>query len=373
MLNNATIAKMRSSSGKTVKRWRDKALSLFNSWIKNPPKEEEDAKNEILNMLEDKPRSGAPPKFSTVNVCLILSVALEKPEDCGRPISFWSTRELADEVVLRGIVENISKSTIGNILRAAIVRPHKSQYWLNPNIECKEEFKKNIDDVCDLYRDSKKLALKNTKLVSIDEKTGMQAISRCSPDKPMMLNSDVKIEFEYKRNGTQCLTPTFDILTGKIIAYQIREKRTEPDFVEHIMETVETSPDSNWIFVMDQLNTHKSEGLVKYFAKINGYSGDLGIKGEKGILKSMSSREEFLTKKDGKLRIQYTPKHCSWMNQIEVWLGIFDRKALRRASFESVELLVKRTEDFIEYYNETMAKPFKWLYAGKKRLFQFEN
>jgi len=117
--------------------------------------------------------------------------------------------------------------------------------------------------------------------------------------------------------------------------------------------------------VMDQLNTHKSEGLVRLFAKINGYKGNLGKKGKHGILENQKTRAEFLTKKNQKIRIQFTPKHCSWMNQIEIWFGIFHRKTLRRKSFKSIKELVQRTKDFIEYYNNTMAKPFMWTYKGK--------
>ena len=205
----------------------------------------------------------------------------------------------------------------------------------------------------------------NTILVSVDEKTGMQALERNAIDKPMKLGSPAKIEYEYTRHGTQCLTPTFDIHTGQIINYQIGLTRNEEDFVKHIKETIETAPDSNWIFIMDQLNTHKSEGLVRLFAEINKFDGDLGEKGISGILKSMESREEFLTRKNQKLQINYTPKHCSWMNQIEIWFGIMHRKVLKRKSFGSIEQLVVNVKEFIKYYNEHMAKPFKWTYEGK--------
>ena len=304
-------------------------------------------------------------EFTAEQVCSIVAIALKKPEDCGRPITFWSSREIADEAVLQNIVKSISPSTVGNILRNISVRPHKSKYWLNPKIENQEKFREDLKVISDLYARADVLKSENTKLVSVDEKTSMQANERIALDKPMVPGSDVKIEFEYKRHGTQCLTPTFDVQNGKIISHKIGETRTEIEFVEHIMDTVSIAPNSNWIFVMDQLNTHKSEGLVRYFAEVNGFIGDLGIKGEKGILKNQETRAEFLTKLDQKIRIQYTPKHCSWMNQIEIWFGIFHRKALRRRSFNSIIDLVEKTNQFIEYYNRTMAKPFSWTYKGK--------
>ena len=316
-------------------------------------------------MLENKPRSGSPPKFTPEQICLIIKIALEKPEDSQRPISCWTGREISEEAIKRNIVENISTSTVSNLLRKIDIRPHKSRYWLNPKINDEANFRKEIKEICDIYENVKKLKEENTIVVSIDEKTGMQATERIAPDKPVIKGHVAKLEFEYKRHGTQCLIPSFDVLTGKILNHYIGFTRTEDDFVEHVKNTVNISPDSNWIMIMDQLNTHKSEGLVRLFAEINGYKGDLGKKRKKGILENQKTRTEFLTKINQKIRIQFTPKHCSWMNQIEIWFGIFHRKTLNRKSFKSIKELVQRTKDFIEYYNNTMAKPFKWTYKGK--------
>ena len=316
-------------------------------------------------MLENKPRSGRPCEFTPEQICLVIKIALEKPEDSQRPISYWTSREISQEAIKRNIVDYISESTVSNLLRKIDIRPHKSRYWLNPKIHDEATFRKEIKEICDIYGDVEKLKKENTIVVSIDEKTGMQATQRIAPDKPVKKGSVAKLEFEYKRHGTQCLIPSFDVLTGKILNYHIGFTRTEDVYVEHIKNTINISPESKWILVMDQLNTHKSEGLVRLFAEINGYKGDLGKKRKSGILENQKTRTEFLTKKNQKIRIQFTPKHCSWMNQIEIWFGIFHRKTLRRKSFKSIKELVQRTGDFIEYYNNTMAKPFKWTYEGK--------
>lgn len=361
---NSIVATQCNCSYKKVKRWRERAISFFKNFDATNLSNEiiEEA---LLDVTQDESRSGAPTTFSPEQICEIIAIALENPEDSSRPISFWSAREIAEEACKRGIVESISTSKVGDILRDIDIKPHKSRYWLNPKIDDEDEFRKTLKNICDLYFNAKSLREKNTILVSIDEKTGMQALERNAPDKPVKPGSPAKIEYEYKRHGTQCLTPTFDILTGQIISYQIGATRNEEDFVEHIKETIKTSPHSNWIFVMDQLNTHKSESLVRLFAEENKYKGELGEKGEKGILKTMESREEFLTKKDQKLQIQFTPKHCSWMNQIEIWFGIMHRKSLKRKSFKSIEELVSKVKEFIKYYNDKMAKPFKWTYEGK--------
>lgn len=361
---NATVADRCNCSYKKVKRWRERASSFFKE-LKPEDYNPISLQKALLRLTQDKDRSGAPPTFSSQQICMIISIALENPEDSNRPISFWSAREIAEEACKRNIVKSISASKVGDILRTIDIKPHKSRYWLNPNIKDEEAFRKNIKEICDLYINVESLQENNTILVSIDEKTGIQALERNAPDKPIKPSSPAKIEYEYTRHGTQCLTPTFDILTGKILNYQIGATRNEEDFAKHIKETIETSPNSKWIFVMDQLNTHKSEALVKLFAEINEYKGDLGEKGVVGILKSMETREEFLTRENQKLQIKFTPKHCSWMNQIEIWFGIMDRKTLKRKSFGSIEQLVDRIKEFIKYYNMNMAKPFKWTYEGK--------
>jgi len=122
---------------------------------------------------------------------------------------------------------------------------------------------------------------------------------------------------------------------------------------------------TRWHLVCDQLNTHQSESLVRWVADLSGVQEELGVKGESGILTSMASRATFLSDPSHKVVFQYTPKHSSWLNQIEIWLSILVRKLLKRGSFTSVDELQARVLAFIEYYNQTMAKPFKWTYQGK--------
>lgn len=173
------------------------------------------------------------------------------------------------------------------------------------------------------------------------------------------------MEFEYKRHGTLCLIANFDVVTGKAISPTIGSTRTEEDFVAHIARTVDREPDATWVFVADQLNTHKSEGLVRFVAERCGINDDLGDKGKNGILKNMKSRKRFLEAADHRIRFVYTPRHASWLNQVEIWFSILSRRALKRASFSSLEALEKRLTDFIEYFNAVLAKPFRWTYAGK--------
>jgi transposase len=228
-----------------------------------------------------------------------------------------------------------------------------------------------VKTVCDLYEQAPRLHEQGIHLVSTDEKTGIQALERAAPTKPMQpgvagqAGKCERQEYEYIRHGTQCLTANFEVATGKQIAPSIGATRTEPDFAAHIAQTVATAPSDQWIFITDQLNTHQSESLVRWVAKTIGDTIDLGEKGKSGILKSMSSRAEFLSNSEHRIRFVYTPKHCSWLNQIEMWFSILVRRLLKRASFKSTDELRQRILEFIEYFNTTLAKPFKWTYKGR--------
>lgn len=228
-----------------------------------------------------------------------------------------------------------------------------------------EQYEADIRTVCATYAAAETIHQAGGHVISTDEKTGIQALERLHPTLPTQPGLTERQEFEYYRHGTLCLIANFEVATGKVIEPTIGPTRTEDDFVAHIQRTVDTDPDAAWIFVVDQLNTHKSEALVRFVAERCGIKQDLGAKGRRGILENMAKRKAFLESHQHRIRFVYTPRHGSWLNQIEIWFSILSRRALKRASFDSLEALRERLTAFIGYFNVVLAKPFRWTYAGK--------
>ena len=198
-----------------------------------------------------------------------------------------------------------------------------------------------------------------------DEKTGIQALERAYATKPVRPGLVERREFEYFRHGTSCVIANFFVATGQVLLSTISPTRTEADFAAHVARTISSDPEASWVFIVDQLNTHQSASLVELVAQHCGLSLDLGKKGKSGHLKSIASRKSFLSDPSHRIRFVYTPKHCSWLNQVEIWFSILVRRLLKRASFDSLDDLNQRLDEFIRYFNRVLAKPFKWTFTGR--------
>ncbi len=229
--------------------------------------------------------------------------------------------------------------------------------------EEKKQFTHSSQKICTLYKQSASLYKKGIRIFSVDEKTGIQALE-IKTREDIKPNHTALRDSEYIRHGTKCLTGGFDIVSGKLVYHKIEDTRKEEDFVAFITGMV-TDPNMKYIIINDQLNTHKSAKLVEFAASYCGIKKDLGKKGKKGILKNMDSRQKFLEDESHKLRFVFTPKHSSWLNQIEIWFGILTRRLLKRLTVSSLDELVKRLNDFITFFNKALAHPFKWNYTGK--------
>lgn len=244
------------------------------------------------------------------------------------------------------------------------MQPHLIRYWLTPRQE--PQFAEKVADICALYQAAPDLAAQGERVVSTDELTGVQALERAAPGVPLAPGQVERREWEYKRHGTRAFILNRDVVTGEVFAPSVGPTRTEDDFLAHIQATVASDPTvTRWHFVVDNLDTHRSASLVRFVAEQDDLTLELGVKGKAGILHNRQTRAAFLSDPTHSIVFHYTPVHASWMNQIEIWFSILTRKVLRRGSFSSIEDLVTKVLAFIDYYNRTMAQPFKWTYQGK--------
>lgn len=232
-------------------------------------------------------------------------------------------------------------------------------------------FAEQVREVVGLYEQAPALAERGVRVVSCDEKTSIQALERLGRTDGPRKDRPERIDCWYRRHGTLTLIANLDVATGELVAANLGDTRTNDDFAAHIEATVATDPEKEWVFVVDNLNTHCSEHLVRWVAAHCGISAELGAARRGGILKSMRSRTKFLKDPSHRVRFVFTPKHCSWLNQIENWFGRLVRAALRRASFPSKEALRQRILDYISFYNRYEAEPIKWNSSASRILAKF--
>ena len=217
-----------------------------------------------------------------------------------------------------------------------------------------------MEKVCQIYLAAAENEANGIHTVSSDEKSGIQALEREAPTIPMTPGKPERIETNYERHGTINLFGNKNVATGDILAPLLKETRTSEDFVENIGNVIATDPAAGWIFVVDNLNTHMSVMLVLFVARLLGIDLDtLGKERKYGVLKSMETRRAFLEDESHRIRFVFTPKHCSWLNQIENWFSGLSSRVLRRGNFASVDELKAKILDYIEFYNLT-ATPMKW-------------
>ena len=361
---NLEISLLYGVNRNVVDRWVGRFLSELPSLNRIAKKRPESLCSKIRETLSDKPRSGRPPIFDGVSRSLIIGLACNKPSDYGYVRSHWSLSVLKGAIISAGIVPSISCATINRILRDAELKPHKNSYWLHSKEKDENPFtyRQKIREINGIYFTAAMISQfggeSDLRIISTDEMTGIQALERKYPDKPAKPHMTAKTEFEYIRHGTTSLIGFFDIVTGKLESSYLNKTRKAEDFVFALDELIKSDPDKRWIIVADNLNTHYSEKVARLIAE----KCEITDAEEQGFFKTTKSRIEFLTDTSHRIRFAFTPKHCSWMNQIEIWFGIINRQLLKRKSFISVAELEDNIRNYIEQYNSLFAHPFNWKY-----------
>ena len=284
----------------------------------------------------------------------IVALATRPPPEDGVPVTHWSATDLARAVVLDGIVESISRLTVWCLLDQAAIKPHRWHYWLN---SLDPDFEVKMLDIVDLYLHAQELYKSREIVLSVDEKTSIQALQRRYPHKPPKYGRIERIEHEYIRHGTCCLTAGLEVATGEIYGHLTPNRPAEvfANFVESVCG--EYAEARKIHFVLDNLNTHWHELTCRVVAKLSRCPVP--------PIKTGSQRKTFLASGDKRIVFHFTPSHASWLNQIEIWFGTLVRKPIRRGNFTSVAELEDKIIEFIQYYDEHLAHPYLWTYTGK--------
>jgi transposase len=276
--------------------------------------------------LRDAPRSGRPLTHGAETRALLIAKACTRPEpeESGARRERWTYRELGEEV-------GMSESQAHVILSRAQIKPHRTDYWIMSDFS-REGFEERMLDVCGLYVDPPE----NVLVISLDEKTGIQAKSPVKPDTPPRPGKPARREHEYKRNGTQCLFAALKVHHGDVLAMpsKTRNRFDLIRFLDMLDEDIPLIEGQEIVAVTDNLSTRGTEEVQQWL------------------------------KDHPRWRFQFTPTHASWLNQIEIFFSILYRRLLKHGIFTSEPDLAEQMLAFIDTCNQT-AKPFAWTYSGK--------
>lgn len=310
-LDNAAIGRRLGCTEKTSRKWRER--------FREDPR---------VESLADAPRSGRPPVVALEDRCHLIKLACDRPERNAFH-DVWTYGALREALIEdRGCT--LSESEIGRILRAEDIRPHRMRLWLHsPD----PDFGAKVRRICSLYRN----VPKGAHVVCVDEKTCIQALERKHATRPAAPGREPRFEFEYKRHGTRALIAGFDVATGQVFG-RIGERRTAQDLVDFLELLAQRYPTGTVYVVWDNLNIHY-DGVDERWTSFNKRHG-------------------------GRFRFVYTPKHASWVNQIEIWFSILHRRALKHSNFRTAAEMVAAIEGFIQHWNEVLAHPFRWTFRG---------
>lgn len=270
--------------------------------------------------LNDAPRSGKPPIYTEVDKARVIQKACSKPEG---GYSNWSQRRIALEL-------GMSQSTVQQILKSNDLKPHKVEYWCGKSTD--PEFEEKMLNVVGLYMNPPENAL----VLSVDEKTQIQALDRSQPELPLRIGNPKRLTATYKRNGTVSLIAALSVHDGEITA-DTMDKNNSKNFLQFLKKIYRKYPKKQLHIIADNLNVHKQKEVTEWINSKN------------------------------RIVIHFTPTYSSWLNQIEIWFNILSKDVLKGAVWQSKKQMVEQIMTYVDTYNNKRAKPFQWTYDGKKK------
>lgn len=258
----------------------------------------------------------------------LVKIACELPEAADRSLSLWTCAELARSLCEAEIVDTISSQSVQRILASHKLKPWRVHYWLSAKAPRDEEFRARVLDICDLY--TRPLGA-HERVLSLDEKTSLQPRTRSSatrPPQPMLVPA--QLEHEYKRKGALNLFAAFDTHTGEVLGILRRRKR-QAEFIELLEHIDRTTPSETTVIhlICDNVSVHHGKMVRSWLEK------------------------------HPRFQMHFTPVHCSWMNQVEQWFSILQRKRLAAPNFQDLDDLNAKIKAFIGEWNQ-VAHPFNW-------------
>ena len=267
-------------------------------------------------------RAGRPLSLSRADAAKVVAEACRPPSDVGLPITHWSTHRLGEHVRKQGLA--LSDRSVARLLEAAPLQPHRQKMWLTSQ---DEQFREKRDAVLRLYYE----APPDEHIICVDEKTGMQALERRHPDLAMTAGWPVRREFEYIRHGTLCLMGAYDVRRRKLFGFTSHEHDSQT-FVELLDFVAWSYPKGRGHFVCDNLSAHDTDDVHDWLEE------------------------------HPRWQLHFTPKHASWLNQIECAFSLFGRQVLARGSFESTDALQRLSYQYLLWFNALNEPAFEWSY-----------